>query len=90
MYTYDNLSLVFARYNRMVAIDHNRAKMPLCLVAARDFPKTAWLAIAERLMCSGLTNCVRGDSLQFLADRVNDALLRADAGYRWDIAHLPS
>jgi len=76
---YNSLTLAFARYNRMVAIEHERQKR-----GEFELKAAAWLGIAERLICGGLTNLVRGDSLQFLADRVNDAYWRAGSPHRWN------
>lgn len=85
MFKYDNLSLVFARYNKMVELDHGAGRRT---IKYHKIPAKAWEGIAERLMCSGLTNLVRGDRLQFLADRVNDAFSRAGVEYRWNISRM--
>lgn len=70
-----NVQKALRRYNTMAERDLVVERYDPCGPAF--IPHAAWHGIAERLICAALCNSLRGQSLQFVADRVNDALLRA-------------
>lgn len=69
--SYDNVQMALRRYN--VIAGHTYAW---------EIP-AQWIGMAERLITASLCNMLRGDSLQFVVDRVNDCFVRAGSTERW-------